>query len=142
MKIIVSALSLGLFSFFQSYKKKIVAVSPKKMNVIFILADDLSWSDCKLFENKQLYEIPNLERLLKRCLTFSIAHPTSLLYSPTRAGISPGQTGITAPNCDLPQVNLKAKVTAKAPMSYISIKCESSTHLSTDLLTLGKMLKT
>ncbi len=145
MKIIISALFLSLFSLFSPSEKKTATVPPEKMNVIFILADDLGWSDCTLFGNTKLYETPNLERLAKRGMTFSNAHSASPLCSPTRASIltgqTPARTGVTAPNCHVPEVKLKPTLAAKAPVGDKAIQCESATRLSTDLPTLGKMLK-
>jgi arylsulfatase A-like enzyme len=145
MKIAISALFLSLFTLFSSFEKKKAAVSPEKMNVIFILADDLGWSDCTLFGKTKLYETPNLERLAKRGMTFSNAHSASPLCSPTRASIltgqTPARTGITAPECHLPQVRLKPLVGGKAPVGDKSVQCQSVTRLSTQLPTLGKVLK-
>ena len=75
---------------------------PAPMNVVFILADDLGWSDTSLFGTTRLYQTPNLERLAKRGMLFSRAYAASPLCSPTRASILTGQNpariGITAPN--------------------------------------------
>jgi arylsulfatase A-like enzyme len=145
MKLIKFTLFLSLFSSFSTPEKKNAVAPPEKMNVIFILADDLGWSDCTLFGHTNLYKTPNLERLAKRGMTFSNAHSASPLCSPTRASILTGQThartGITAPNCHLPQVKLKPSVEAKAPEGDKVRQCESATRLSTDLPTLGKLLK-
>ena len=62
------------------------------MNVVFILADDLGWSDVTLYGNTDYYETPNLERLAARGLTFTRAYAASPLCSPTRASIMTGQT--------------------------------------------------
>lgn len=145
MKIIIPVLFLSFLSFSQPSEKRTVTVPPEKMNVIFILADDLGWSDCTLLGNTKLYETPNLERLAKRGMTFSNAHSASPLCSPTRASIltgqTPARTGITAPNCHVPEVKLKPSVAEKAPVGDKSIQCVSATRLSTELPTLGKMLK-
>lgn len=122
-----------------------MAATPEKMNVIFILADDLGWSDCTLYGTTKLYQTPNLERLAKRGMTFTNAHSASPLSSPTRASIltgqTPARTGITAPNCHVPEVELKPSLAKKAPAGDKSIQCQSATRLSTDLPTLGKLIK-
>lgn len=116
-----------------------------KMNVIFILADDLGWSDVTLYGNTKLYQTPNLERLAARGMTFSRAYSASPLSSPTRASILTGQTtartGITAPVCHTPQVHMRATVMPKAPVGNKSIECASATRLDTKLPTLGKLIK-
>ena len=38
----------------------------QKKNILFILADDLGWSDTTLFGTTKFYQTPNLERLAKR----------------------------------------------------------------------------
>ena len=76
-------------------------------NVIIILADDLGWSDTTLYGTTKYYQTPNVERLAKRGMTFTRAYSASPLCSPTRSGIltglSPARTGITVPNCHMPQ---------------------------------------
>jgi arylsulfatase A-like enzyme len=63
----------------------------KPMNVIFILADDLGWSDTTLYGTTKLYRTPNIERLAKQGMTFTWAYSNSPLCSPTRASIQTGQ---------------------------------------------------
>lgn len=135
---LIPALTVALHS-------PIFAGTPEKMNVIFILADDLGWSDCTLYGNTKLYETPNLERLAKRGITFTNAHSASPLCSPTRASIMTGQTparnGHTAPVHHTADVRMKASVSAKAPAGDKAIQCQSATRLDTRLPTLGKLIK-
>lgn len=74
----------------------------EKPNIVFILADDLGWSDTTLNGTTRLYRTPNLERLAKRGMTFRNAYAASPLCSPTRAsimtGLYPGRIGITDPS--------------------------------------------
>jgi len=49
----------------------------KPMNVIFILADDLGWSDTTLYGTTKLYRTPNIERLAKQGMTFTRAYSNS-----------------------------------------------------------------
>ncbi len=119
--------------------------SKDKLNVIFILADDLGWSDCTLYGKTKLYKTPNLERLAMRGMTFTNAHSASPLCSPTRASIltgqTPARTGITAPNCHLPTVILKPSNGGKGPGGDKTVDCQSATRLRNDLPTLGKLFK-
>jgi hypothetical protein len=66
-------------------------------NVLFILADDLGWSDTTLFGTTTFYKTPNIERLATRGMTFTRAYSSSPLCSPTRAsiltGLSPARHG-------------------------------------------------
>lgn len=117
----------------------------KKMNVIFILADDLGWSDTTLFGTTRYYKNPNLERLAKKGLTFSRAYSASPLCSPTRSsiltGLSPARTGITAPVCHTPPVHLTASLKKSSPAHSKSQICESATRLNTTYFTLPEALK-
>ncbi|MDB4713311.1 sulfatase, partial [bacterium] len=119
--------------------------SARKPNVVFILADDLGWADTTLFGHTRLYQTPNIERLAKRGMTFSRAYSASPLCSPTRASILTGQNpariGLTAPNCHLPPVHLKARPGKSAAPGQKAIQPDSATRLRTDIPTLGKTLQ-
>ncbi|WP_236262807.1 sulfatase [Aggregatimonas sangjinii] len=117
----------------------------KQMNVIFILADDLGWSDTSLYGTTDFYETPNIERLAARGMTFTRAYAASPLCSPTRASILTGQTparnGVTAPQAHLPEVRLIASINDKAAPNNKVIIPNSATRLNTSLPTLGKLIK-
>ncbi len=115
-------------------------------NVVIILADDLGWADTTLYGHTKFYQTPNLERLAKRGMTFTRAYSSSPLCSPTRSailtGLSPARTGLTAPNCHLPQVVLKATPgTKNAPAGTKAIQPASVTRLKTEYRTLAETLK-
>lgn len=112
-------------------------------NVVFILADDLGWSDTTLFDTTQFYQTPNIERLADRGMTFTRAYAASPLCSPTRAsiltGLSPARHGITAPNCHLPIVTLTAKATESGPPNQKATIPTSVTRLDEKYYTLAEM---
>jgi arylsulfatase A-like enzyme len=114
-------------------------------NVIVILADDLGWSDTTLYGNTAYYQTPNVERLAKRGMTFTRAYSASPLCSPTRSalltGQSPARTGITVPNCHVPQVVLQATTGKKAPPDQKAIQPEPVTRLKTEYRTLAETMK-
>lgn len=116
-----------------------------KPNVVFILADDLGWSDTTLFGTTHFYKTPNIERLAKRGMTFTHAYSASPLCSPTRAsiltGLSPARTGITTPNCHLPIVTLNATASATGPPHQKATIPKSVSRLDTKYYTLAEMLK-
>lgn len=117
----------------------------RKPNVVFILADDLGWSDTTLFRTTRFYKTPNIERLAARGMTFSRAYSSSPLCSPTRAsvltGLSPARHGITSPNCHLPKVVLKANETERAPPHRFSTVPDSVSRLDTRYYTLAEMFR-
>ncbi|MEQ8837321.1 MAG: sulfatase-like hydrolase/transferase, partial [Lacipirellulaceae bacterium] len=116
-----------------------------KPNVLFILADDLGWSDTTLFGTTKFYKTPNIERLSARGMTFTHAYSSSPLCSPTRAsiltGLSPARTGITTPNCHLPKVILEATPTAAAAPNSKATIPTSVSRLKTSYYTLAEMFK-
>ncbi|TWT95139.1 sulfatase [Neorhodopirellula pilleata] len=116
------------------------------LNVVFILADDLGWSDTTLYGTTKFYRTPNLERLAARGVTFNRAYANSPLCSPTRASILTGQTparhGSTAPQHHTGEVRLKASVGPGAPAGNKAIETQSVTRLDTQLPTLGKLIHT
>lgn len=121
------------------------ASASKRPNVLFILADDLGWSDTTLFGTTKLYQTPNIERLAKRGMTFKRAYSSSPLCSPTRAsvltGLSPARHGITSPTCHLPKVVLEPKETAAGPPNKFSTVPESVTRLDPKYYTLAEMFQ-
>lgn len=121
------------------------ANSAEQPNVLFILADDLGWSDTTLFETTKFYQTPNIERLAKRGMTFTRAYSSSPLCSPTRAsvltGLSPARHGITAPTCHLPKVILEPKVPETGPPNKFSTIPESVSRLDTKYYTLAEMFQ-
>jgi arylsulfatase A-like enzyme len=117
----------------------------KHMNVVFILADDLGWSDTELYGTTKLFKTPNILRLAERGCTFTRAYSNSPLCSPTRASILTGQTtarhGSTQPRHHTKDVALKPVVAEKAPASQKALPVKTVTRLDTVFPTLGKMMK-
>lgn len=64
---------------------------PRPPNIIFILADDLGWSDTATYGSKY-YETPNIDRLARQGVKFTQYH-TSPNCQPTRAALMTGQYG-------------------------------------------------
>ncbi len=114
-------------------------------NVLFILADDLGWSDTTLYGTTKFYRTPNLERLAKRGMTFTHAYSASPVCSPTRSailsGLSPARTGITAASGHLPQAVLLSRRAKSAPPDQKAIQPRPVTRLNTTYHTLVKSLK-
>lgn len=123
----------------------VVQAAEPKPNVVFILADDLGWSDTTLYETTRFYNTPNIERLAARGMTFTRAYASSPLCSPTRAsiltGLSPARHGITAPKCHLPKVILKPTSTEAGPPNRFSTTPDSASRLDTTYYTLAEMFQ-
>ncbi|MFC5457769.1 sulfatase [Prosthecobacter fluviatilis] len=116
----------------------------KQPNVIIILADDLGWSDTTLYGTTKFYQTPNVQRLAQRGMTFTRAYSASPLCSPTRSailtGLSPARTGITVPNCHMPQVVLEATLPKKSAADQKAIQPTPPTRLKTEYRTLAETL--
>ncbi|MEN1678985.1 MAG: sulfatase [Planctomycetota bacterium] len=117
----------------------------ERMNVVFILADDLGWSDTTLYGTTEFYQTPNVQRLAERGMTFTRAYSSSPLCSPTRAsiltGLAPARHGITSPNCHLGRVNLQATPGASAASDECATAVDSVNRLATTHETLVKAFK-
>lgn len=111
-------------------------------NILFILADDLGWADTTLYGHTELYETPHLERLAARGMTFERAYTANPLCSPTRSsiltGLHPARTGLTAPNCHTPKINLKATAAETAPVNRKLTAYDSVTRLDPEYETLAE----
>ena len=142
---ILSPVLLGMMPWLASAPAADRPESGGKPNILLILADDLGWADTTLYGHTQFYQTPNVERLAKRGMTFTRAYSASPLCSPTRSailtGLSPARTGITTPNCHLPQVVLAATTGKAAPPDQKSIQPTPPTRLKPEYRTLAESLK-
>lgn len=117
----------------------------RPLNVVLILADDLGWSDTAWMGTSRLYPTPNLRRLADRGMLFTNAYSASPLCSPTRASIltgqNPARTGITAPNCHLPEVRLQPTRRETAAVNSATLPIDSVTRLDAERVSLATRLR-
>jgi arylsulfatase A-like enzyme len=69
---------------------KIAAAKKAKLNVLFILADDLGWRDLSV-EGSTFYESPNIDRIAKLGMRFTQGYAACQVCSPSRASIMTGK---------------------------------------------------
>lgn len=62
----------------------------KKPNILFIVTDDLGWSDLKCY-GADLHETPNIDRFAKRSVQFVNSYAAAPVCSPTRASLMTGK---------------------------------------------------
>ena len=122
------------------------AAAEKPMNVIFILADDLGWSDTELYGTTKYYKTPNIDRLAKRGMLFTRAYANSPFCSPTRASILTGQTplrhGSTAPDHHIEgNEKVRAKETPIAALHVKATAPATANRLDNRWPTLAKLIK-
>jgi arylsulfatase A-like enzyme len=68
------------------------AAEPRKPNIVFILADDLGYTDVACFGSKY-YETPNIDQLAADGVRFTNAYSCGPNCQPTRAALMSGQYG-------------------------------------------------
>ena len=89
---------LSLLTLLRCAPRPDVAETPRRPNVIFVLADDLGIMDINAYATQftgtpaeeMYYETPNLDRLIGESVAFSQAYATQLC-SPSRAGLLAGK---------------------------------------------------
>jgi arylsulfatase A-like enzyme len=70
----------------------ILANEPRKPNIVFILADDLGYTDLACYGSK-FYETPNIDRLAAEGVRFTDGYTCGPNCQPTRAALLSGQYG-------------------------------------------------
>lgn len=104
-----------------------------KPNIIFILADDLGWTDGGCFGSK-FYETPNIDRLATQGMRFTDNYSACTVCSPSRAAILTGQYPARLHLTDF----IPGKVHTKAKLSVP----DWTMHLPLEVPNLAKTLKT
>src|SRR5436190_24314294 len=64
--------------------------APKRPNIVFILADDLGWTDLGC-QGSKFYQTPNIDRLSREGTRFTQAYSACTVCSPTRAALMTGE---------------------------------------------------
>lgn len=85
-----SALLVALLLFKPVAQAESKPAAGEKLNVVFLLADDLGWTGLRCF-GSDFYETPNLDRLATQATKFTNAYSACTVCSPTRASIMTGQ---------------------------------------------------
>jgi arylsulfatase A len=81
-----------------SKTSKIESLLGSKPNVVFILADDMGYGDCGVYNPESKIKTPNIDQLAKEGMRFVDAHSASNTCTPSRygllTGINPARTGV------------------------------------------------
>jgi arylsulfatase A-like enzyme len=113
-------------------------------NLVFILADDLGWSDTTLYGTTSLYETPNIQRLANRGMLFTNAYTAHPLCSPTRCsimtGLDPARTGFTGAAGHMAGVILEKKLPERARPDLKVLTPQSVSRLDTEYVTLPETI--
>ena len=86
--LIIVFFTLVLFSNYSGAKAKSDYNHP---NIVFILADDLGYGDVSCLNENGKIQTPNIDRMAEAGVTFTDAHSSSAVCTPTRYGILTGR---------------------------------------------------
>jgi len=90
MKNIVLKLLAGSIILSGCNKTKNIGQKETEPNIIFIVTDDLGWSDLGCF-GADLHETTNIDRLAEKCMVFTNSYSAGPVCSPTRASLMTGK---------------------------------------------------
>ena len=105
----------------------------RKPNIVFILADDLGWSDLGCYGNR-FHETPTLDRLATQGMRFTDAYAACPVCSPTRASILSGQYPAHVGVTDFIPGHWR-------PYEKLRVPTNRTQYLPLDIVTLAKALK-
>lgn len=108
----------------------------QKPNILFILVDDLGWTDVNCFDpfNRGYYETPNIDRLAKQGMIFTQAYSNAANCTPSRASIMSGQQ---YPHQPIYNVGTHPRPGSKRPL----ISAYNAPELPLEKVTLAEALK-
>ena len=111
-----------------------VVAADNPPNIVFILADDLGWTDLAC-QGSNYYETPNIDRMANDGMRFTSAYTCGPNCQPTRAALMSGQYG---PRTGVYTVGATTRFdTSKRPL----VPVENVTQLPLDRATLGDAMK-
>jgi len=127
MRYLMAVLMVGLAC-------QVCAEEPRRPNIVFILADDLGYTDLACYGSKY-YETPNIDRLAGEGVRFTDGHTCGANCQPTRAALLSGQYG---PRTGVYTVgNINRFNWQSRPLRPV----ENVTQLSFDKVTIADTLK-
>ena len=125
----VGAVSLGLLSggMVRGARRR------DKLNFVFILVDDLGWSDVGCYGNK-FNETPNIDRLGRQGMRFTDAYAACPVCSPTRASILSGQYPARLGLTDFIPGHQR-------PYEKLEVPVNRTQYMPTEIVTIAEALK-
>mgnify|MGYP002623236040 CR=1 FL=1 len=104
----------------------------KPLNVIFMLVDDLGWTDLGCYGG-DYFETPNIDRLARQGMKFTQAYSACTVCSPTRASLLTGKYPATLKVTDWITGHVRPFAQLRVP--------DWTQHLPTNEVTLAQRLK-
>ena len=102
-------------------------------NIVFILVDDLGWSDLPAYGNG-FHETPHIDRLAAEGMRFTDAYAAAPVCSPTRASIQSGQYPARVGITDFIPGHWR-------PYERVTVPTNRTQHLPLDVVTVGETLR-
>jgi len=109
-----------------------ISCAEKKQNFVFILVDDLGWTDLG-YSGSTFYETPNIDALSQESIQFSHAYASGSVCSPSRAAIMTGKHPA--------RVNITDWIPGNAPKDEKLLGPENLDELPLEETTLAESLK-
>jgi len=130
MKRLFLPVVLGLLTL-NSFVTASAAVT-QKLNFIFVLVDDLGWTDLGV-QGSTFYETPNLDRLAREGMRFTQAYSACTVCSPTRAAALTGKYPARLRITDWIKGHVRPNAKLKVP--------DWTMHLPLEEITIAEVLK-
>ena len=110
-------------------------------NIVFILVDDLGYSDVGYMNQKLKIQTPNINKLAKNGMVFTNAYAACPVCSPTRASIMTGKYPANLKlTCHIPGIGMQAYLD-KSNKGKKLMEAEFIDHLPLKELTFAEVLK-
>lgn len=128
----------GLLNLGLALVSVLLAVSPStaqvatRPNIIFILVDDMGWTDLGC-QGSKFYETPNIDRLAREGMRFTQAYSACTVCSPTRAALMTGKYPARLHITDWIAGHVRPKAKLKVP--------DWTMHLPLEERTIAEALK-
>lgn len=130
MKRLFLPVVLGLLTL-NSFVTASAAVT-RKLNFIFVLVDDLGWTDLGV-QGSTFYETPNIDRLAREGMRFTQAYSACTVCSPTRAAALTGKYPARLRITDWIKGHVRPNAKLKVP--------DWTMHLPLEEITIAEVLK-
>ena len=110
-----------------------IAFTQQKPNIVFIMTDDLGWSDCGCYGNP-FNETPNIDALAKTGIRFTNAYASAPVSSPSRAAMLTGKYPARLQFTNFMHGNRKDALSPVLPAQFNS-------YLSPKEITIAELLR-
>jgi len=110
----------------------LISCTQKKPNIVFILVDDLGWTDLG-YTGSSFYESPNIDMLSKESIQFDNAYSAASVCSPARAAIMTGKHPA--------RVNITDWIPGNDPKDEMLLGPEDANELPLEEFTIAEALK-